>query len=168
MGVGQPLSIKLKNVHLPHPHPNGGLWDVSFGRVPVLFLCLAELLARFSVEQLWDSCTWSFDRFSTELAVVLSAKSGEVDKMCKYIQKCSNNYSIFYNLSTSTCTVHVISINIFTLLHLGRTFWLLPHTVNWCTVFWLQLVSNLLFSHCWWLQCSDNCFPGRRWINSCI
>ena len=24
-GVGQPLSIKLKNVHLPHPHPNGGL-----------------------------------------------------------------------------------------------------------------------------------------------
>ena len=28
MGVGQPLSMKLKNVHLPHPHPNGCFLDV--------------------------------------------------------------------------------------------------------------------------------------------
>ena len=25
IGVGQPLSRKLKSVHLPHPHPKGGL-----------------------------------------------------------------------------------------------------------------------------------------------
>ena len=31
MGVGQPLSMKLKNVHLPHPHPKGGFWDPSLG-----------------------------------------------------------------------------------------------------------------------------------------
>ena len=23
--------MKLKNVHLPHPHPNGGFWDSSLG-----------------------------------------------------------------------------------------------------------------------------------------
>ena len=31
MGDGQPLSMKLKNVHLPQPHPNGGFWDSSLG-----------------------------------------------------------------------------------------------------------------------------------------
>ena len=31
MGVGQPLSMKLKNVHLPHLHPNGSFWDTSLG-----------------------------------------------------------------------------------------------------------------------------------------
>ena len=36
MGVGQPLSMKLKNVHLPHPHPNGGFWDPSVGEGLVL------------------------------------------------------------------------------------------------------------------------------------
>ena len=29
MGVGQPLSMKLKNVHSPQPHPNGCFLDVS-------------------------------------------------------------------------------------------------------------------------------------------
>ena len=29
MGVGQPFSMKLKNVHLPHPHPNGCFLDIS-------------------------------------------------------------------------------------------------------------------------------------------
>ena len=31
MGVGQPHAMKLKNVHLPHPHPNGGFLDSSLG-----------------------------------------------------------------------------------------------------------------------------------------
>ena len=29
MGVGQPLSMKLKNVHSPQPHPNGCFLDIS-------------------------------------------------------------------------------------------------------------------------------------------
>ena len=43
MGVRQPLSMKLKNVHLPHPHPNGGF---SLGGRLVLSseLHLAELV----------------------------------------------------------------------------------------------------------------------------
>ena len=46
MGVGQPLSMKLKNVHLPHPHPNGGFWDSSLGGRLVLSseLHFAELV----------------------------------------------------------------------------------------------------------------------------
>ena len=43
MGVGQALSVKLKNVHLPNPHPNGGFWG---GKGLVLLLCLAALVAR--------------------------------------------------------------------------------------------------------------------------
>ena len=45
MGVGQPLSKKLKNVHLPHPHPNGGF---SFGGGVVL-LHIATLALGLSV-----------------------------------------------------------------------------------------------------------------------
>ena len=42
MGVGQPLSMKLKNVHLPHPHPNGSFCDPSRGGgLVVLSLLLA-------------------------------------------------------------------------------------------------------------------------------
>ena len=37
IGIGQPLSMKLKNVHLPHPHPNGGF---SLAGGLVLLLCL--------------------------------------------------------------------------------------------------------------------------------
>ena len=44
MGVGQPLSRKVKNVHLPHPHPNGGFWDPSLGGGLVLLLCLTALV----------------------------------------------------------------------------------------------------------------------------
>ena len=54
MGVGQPLSIKLKNVHLPHPHPNGGFGDTSLGEVLVQPLCFAVLaigLSESGVEQ---------------------------------------------------------------------------------------------------------------------
>ena len=41
MGVGQPLSMKLKNVHLPHPHPNGSFCDSSLGGgLVVLFLAV--------------------------------------------------------------------------------------------------------------------------------
>ena len=39
MGVGQPLSMKLDNVHLPQPHPNGGFCDPSLGGGLVLLLC---------------------------------------------------------------------------------------------------------------------------------
>ena len=47
MGVRQPLSMKLKNVHLPHPHPNGGF---SLGGRLVLSseLHLAELVVGIS------------------------------------------------------------------------------------------------------------------------
>ena len=48
MGVGQPLSMKLKNVHLPHPHPNGGFCDPSLGGGLVLLLCLAALVVWLS------------------------------------------------------------------------------------------------------------------------
>ena len=45
MGVGQPLSMKLKNVHLPHPHPNGGFRDPSLGvGLVVLSLFLAVIM----------------------------------------------------------------------------------------------------------------------------
>ena len=37
-GVGQPLSMKLKNVHLPHPHPNGGFADPLLGKGMALLL----------------------------------------------------------------------------------------------------------------------------------
>lgn len=37
MGFGQPLSMKLKNVQLPHPHPNG---DFSLTGLLALLLCL--------------------------------------------------------------------------------------------------------------------------------
>ena len=38
--------MKLKNVHLPHPHPNGGFWDPSLGGGLVLSstLRLGELV----------------------------------------------------------------------------------------------------------------------------
>ena len=49
MGVGQPLSMKLKNVHLPHPHPNGGFSDSSLGRQLVLPVHIAALALRLSV-----------------------------------------------------------------------------------------------------------------------
>ena len=49
MGVGQPLSMKLKNVHLPHPHPNGGFSDSSLGGELVLPLCIAALALGLSV-----------------------------------------------------------------------------------------------------------------------
>ena len=45
MGVGQPLSMKLKKVHLPHPHPNGGF---SLGGGVVL-LHIATLALGLSV-----------------------------------------------------------------------------------------------------------------------
>ena len=44
MGVGQPLSMKLKNVHLLHPHPNGGFCDPPLGGGLVLLLCLVALV----------------------------------------------------------------------------------------------------------------------------
>ena len=45
MGVGQPLSMKLINVHLPHPHPNGGFCDSSLGGGLVLLsLFLAVIM----------------------------------------------------------------------------------------------------------------------------
>ena len=36
MGFGQPLSMKLKNVHLPHPHPNGD-FSLAGGLVQLLY-----------------------------------------------------------------------------------------------------------------------------------
>ena len=50
MGVGQLLSMKLKNVHLPHPHPKGGFCDLSLGGWLVLSsaLHLAELVVGIS------------------------------------------------------------------------------------------------------------------------
>ena len=44
MGVGQPPSMKLKNVHLPHPHPNGGLSDSFHGGGVALSLFLAAIV----------------------------------------------------------------------------------------------------------------------------
>ena len=44
MGVGQPLSMKLKNVHFPHPHPNGDFCDPALEGGLVLPLCLAALV----------------------------------------------------------------------------------------------------------------------------
>ena len=41
MGVGQPLSMKLKNVHLPHPQPNGSFREPSIGGSPVFSLRFA-------------------------------------------------------------------------------------------------------------------------------
>ena len=41
MGVGQPLCMKLKNVHLPHPHPNGGF---SIGEGLILHLSFAAMV----------------------------------------------------------------------------------------------------------------------------
>ena len=49
MGVGQPRSMKLKNVHLPHPHPNGGFSDSSLGRVMVLPVHIVVLALGLSV-----------------------------------------------------------------------------------------------------------------------
>ena len=48
IGVGQPLSMKLKNVHLPHPHPNGGLSDSFLGGGVVLSLFLAAIVVGHS------------------------------------------------------------------------------------------------------------------------
>ena len=48
MGVGQPLSMKLKNVHLPHPHPNGVFRDTSLGGGLVQALCFITLSVGFS------------------------------------------------------------------------------------------------------------------------
>ena len=48
MGVGQPLSRKLKNVHLPQPHPNGGFLDPSLGGGVVLSLRIAALVVGLS------------------------------------------------------------------------------------------------------------------------
>ena len=47
MGVGQPLSTKLKNVHLPHPHPNGG-FSLGGGLVLSSEMHLAELVVGIS------------------------------------------------------------------------------------------------------------------------
>ena len=44
MGVGQLLSMKLDNVHFPHPHPNGRLSDSIFGGSVVLSLFLAAIV----------------------------------------------------------------------------------------------------------------------------
>ena len=48
MGVGQPFSMKLKNVHLPHPQPNGCLSDTSLGRGLVVLLHFVVLAVRHS------------------------------------------------------------------------------------------------------------------------
>ena len=40
--------MKLKNVHLPHPQPNGGFLDPSLGGGLVLSLCLAAVIAELS------------------------------------------------------------------------------------------------------------------------
>ena len=48
MGVGQPLSMKLKNVHLPHPHPNGSCSDSLLGSGMEVLLCFTRLPAGFS------------------------------------------------------------------------------------------------------------------------
>ena len=48
MGVGQPLSRKLKNVHLPHPHPNGGFSEPSLGGGLALPHCLAAMVVGLS------------------------------------------------------------------------------------------------------------------------
>ena len=69
MGVGQPLSMKPRNVHLPHPHPKGGFSDPSLGvGLVVLSLCLASLVVELSETRLTRDCL--FDLFSLELAVV--------------------------------------------------------------------------------------------------
>ena len=49
MGVGQPLSMKLKNVHLPHPHPKGGFSVPSLGGGVVLAVHIAALALGLSV-----------------------------------------------------------------------------------------------------------------------
>ena len=75
MGVGQPLSMKLKNVHLPHPHPNGGFSGPSLGGGLVLPLCLAALvvgLSEVDVEQARDCFLWSLHRVSIEVEVSTS------------------------------------------------------------------------------------------------
>ena len=48
MGVGQPLSMKLKNVHLPHQQPNGCLSDTSLGRRLVVLLHFVVLAVGLS------------------------------------------------------------------------------------------------------------------------
>ena len=48
MGVGHPLSMKLKNVHLLHPHPNGSSSDSLLGRVLVLVLRFVAQAVGFS------------------------------------------------------------------------------------------------------------------------
>ena len=49
MGVGQPLSMKLKNVHLPHPHPKGGFSVPSLGGGVVLAVHIVALALGLSV-----------------------------------------------------------------------------------------------------------------------
>ena len=69
MGVGQPLSMKPRNVHLPHPQPKGGFSDPSLGvGLVVLSLCLASLVVELSETRLTRDCL--FDLSLLELAVV--------------------------------------------------------------------------------------------------
>ena len=48
MGVGQPLSMKLKNVHLPHPQPNGSFLELSLGGRLGPSFCFAALVVGLS------------------------------------------------------------------------------------------------------------------------
>jgi len=65
IGFGQPIVMKVKNMHLPHPHPKGGFSDLLVEGRMVLLLCVGALVVRASslpsVEPVCDihtsSCT---------------------------------------------------------------------------------------------------------------
>ena len=42
------MTMKLKNVHLPHPHPNGGFSDPLLEGGMVLLLCIGALVVKLS------------------------------------------------------------------------------------------------------------------------
>ena len=65
MGFGQPLSMKLKNVHLPHPHPNGG-FSLAGGLLQLLnpfwWVCSSSDLGlgcEFFVFSSWVATFWA-------------------------------------------------------------------------------------------------------------
>ena len=105
MGVGQPLSMKLKNVHLPHPQPNGDFLHRTFGGGLVLPLGLTALRVGLS-ESRWGCLLWYI---LIELAIVWSWASAV--QMWKHIQKasmtstgkplCNTLYTIYWNINVS-------------------------------------------------------------------
>ena len=56
MGVGQSLSMKLKNMHLPHPQPIKWYLARSLGWKGSCISTFAELTIALSLAQSWDSC----------------------------------------------------------------------------------------------------------------